>query len=95
MNAGTTLNCNFGEEISKLCNELVGNFHDLSNEIMEVKLVNIKKLQDTNAQVKKTLANLQHKVIFQETATNSVEQYDQRNDIEINGIPYNIVDIQG
>ena len=45
--------------------------------------------------MKKTLANLQHKVIFQETATNSVDQYDQRNDIEINGIPDNIVDIQG
>ena len=43
-NADSSSNCNFAEEISKLRNELVGNFHDLRDEIMEVKLVIIKNL---------------------------------------------------
>ena len=46
----------------------------------------IKKLQDENAQLKETIANLQHKVIILETATNYVEHYDQRSNIEITGI---------
>ena len=46
----------------------------------------IKKLQDENAQLKETIANLQHKVVILETATNYVEQYDQRSNIEITGI---------
>ena len=51
-----------------------------------MKNIIIKKLQDENAQLKETIANLQHKVIILETATNYVEQYDQRNNIEITGI---------
>ena len=57
-----------------------------------MKNVIIKKLQDENAQLKETIANLQHKVIVLETAANSVEQYDRRNNIEITGIPDDIED---
>ena len=43
--------------------------------------------------MKESIANLQHKVIILETATNSEEQYDRRrNNIEINGIPDNVED---
>ena len=52
----------------------------------------IRKLQDENAQLKETIANLQHKVMILETAKNSVEQYDRRNNIEITGISDNIKD---
>ena len=82
-NTDTSSNCNFAEEISKLCNDLLGNFHDLLDEIINVKNIIIKKRQDENARLKKTIPNLQHKAIILETATNSVEQYDQRNNIEI------------
>ena len=58
-----------------------------------MKNIIIKKLQDQNAQLKETIANLQHKVIILETATNSVEKYDRRrNNIGINGIPDNVED---
>ena len=57
-----------------------------------MKNIVIKKLQDENAQLKETITNLQHKVIILGTATNSVEQYDRRNKIEITGIPDNIED---
>ena len=91
-NTDTSTNWNFAEEISKLRNDLAGNFYDLRDEIVNMKNIIIKKLQDQNAQLKETIANLQHKVIILETATNSVEQYDRRNNIEINGIPDNVED---
>ena len=91
-NTDTSTNWNFAEEISKLRNDLVGNSYNLRDEIINMKNIIIKKLQDQNAQLKQTIANLQHKVIILETATNSVEQYDRRNNIEINGIPDNVED---
>ena len=42
--------------------------------------------------MKESIANLQHKVIIFDKATNSVRPYDRRNDIEITGIPHNIRD---
>ena len=57
-----------------------------------MKNIIIKRRQDENAQLKDTIANLQHKVIILETGTNSVMQYDRINNIEITGIPENIGD---
>ena len=71
---------------------MVGNFHDLRDEIINMKNIIIKKLQDENVQFKETFANLQHKDITLETAINSVEQYDRRNNIEITGILDNVGD---
>ena len=57
-NTDTSTNYSFAEEISKLRNYLVGNFHNLRDEIINMKNIIIKKLQDENAQLKKTIANL-------------------------------------
>ena len=65
------------------------NFYDLRHEIINVKTW---KNQDENAQLKQTMANFKHKIIILETPTNSVEQYDRRNNIEITAIPDNIRD---
>ena len=91
-NTDTSTNCNFAQDISKLRIDLIGNFQDLQDEFINMKNVIIEKLQDENAQLKETIANLQHKVIILKTATNSVEQYDRRNNIEITGIPDDIED---
>ena len=91
-NTDTSTKCNFAEEISKLRIDLVGNFHDLRDEFINMKNIIIKKLQDETAQLKETIANLQHKVIILETATNSVDQYYRRNNFEITGIPDDIED---
>ena len=44
INADTSTNCNFTEEISKLRIDLVGNFHDLWDEFINIKNTIIKKL---------------------------------------------------
>ena len=69
---------------------MVGNFHDLRDEMINTKNIIIKNIQDENAQLKETIANLQRKVIIFETAMNSVEQCDRRNNIAATGIPDNI-----
>ena len=74
-NTDTSTNCNLAEEISKLWKDLVANFNDLLDEIINMKNNVIKKLHNKNAQLKVTIANLQHKVIILETAMKSVEQY--------------------
>ena len=43
-NTDTSTNCNFAEEISKLRIDLVGNFHDLWDEFINIKNAIIKKL---------------------------------------------------
>ena len=57
-NTDTSTNCNFVQEISKLRNDLAGNFHDLRDEIINMKNIIIKKLQDENAQLKETYCKL-------------------------------------
>ena len=86
-NTDTSTNCNFAEEILKLRIDLVWNFHDLRDELINMKNIIIKKLQDENAHWRKLLQTYNTK-----SATNSVEQYDRRNSIEITGIPDNIED---
>ena len=64
-NTGTSTSCNFTELISKLRIDLVVNFHDLRDEFINMKNIMIKKLQDKKAQLKETIAKLQHKVLKQ------------------------------
>ena len=58
-NTDTSTNWNFAGEMSRLQNNLVGNFRDLRDKIINMKNAIIKKLQDKHAQLKETIANLQ------------------------------------
>ena len=58
-NTDTSTNWNFAGEMSRLQNNLVGNFRDLRDKIINMKNTIIKKLQDKHAQLKETIANLQ------------------------------------
>ena len=58
-NTDTSTNWNFAGEMSRLQHNLVGNFRDLRDKIINMKNTVIKKLQDKHAQLKETIANLQ------------------------------------
>ena len=58
-NTDTSTNWNFAGEMSRLQNNLVGNFRDLRDKIINMKNTIFKKLQDKHAQLKETIANLQ------------------------------------
>ena len=66
-------------EISKLREELVENFKkiftDIKGEIINLKEVAIKNLQNENKRLNYVVNQLQEKVISLESKSNSVEQY--------------------
>ena len=83
-------------EISKLREELVEDFKksftDIKDEIINLKEVVIKNLQNENKRLNDEVSQLKEKIISIESKSNSVEQYDRRNNMEINGIPNSISD---
>ena len=76
--------------------ELVENFKksfaDIKDEIIILKEVTIKNLQNENKRLNDVVNQLQEKIISLESKSNSVEQYGIRNNIEINGISNSIYD---
>ena len=67
-------------------------FTDIKDEIINLKEVIIRNLQNENKRLNDEVNQLQEKIISLESKSNSVEQYGRRNDMEINGIPNNISD---
>ena len=84
------------DKISKLREELVENFKkgftDIKGEIINLKEVIIKNLQNENKRLNDEVSQLKDKIINIESKSNSVEQYGRRNTTEINGIPNSISD---
>ena len=67
-------------------------FTDIKNEIINIKEVIIKNLQNENKRLNDVVNQLQEKIISLEFKSNSVEQYGWRNNIEINGSPNSVSD---
>ena len=78
------------DEISKLREELVENFKKSFSDIRDE--IIIKNLQNENKRLNDEVSQLKEKIISIESKSNSVEQYDRRNNMEINGIPNSISD---
>ena len=66
--------------------KLISRFDGLDKEILNLKDVIIKNLQDENQRLRKKVSDLESKVISLESDHNSLEQYGWRNNIEISGI---------
>ena len=66
--------------------KLISRFDGLDKEILNLKDVIIKNLQDENQRLVKKVSDLESKVILLESDHNSLEQYGRRNNIEISGI---------
>ena len=67
-------------------------FADIKDEIINLKEVIIKNLQNENKRLNDEVSQLKEKIISIESKSNSVEQYGRRNNMEINGIPNSISD---
>ena len=84
------------DEISKLRQELVENlkksFTDIKDEIINLKEVTIKNLQNKNKRLNDVINQSQEKIISLESKSNSFEQYGRRHNMEVNGIPNSISD---
>ena len=63
------------------------NITSLKDEVINLKDIIIKNLQDENKRLKTKVNALENKIIDLEIQNNNVDQYSHRNNIEISGIP--------
>ena len=89
----------FEEAIAKLQNELSSQITILTNEVRSTKdeVINlkdiiIKRLQEENNLLRTRCSKLESKIVSLESSINHVEQYGRRNNIVISGIPDDITD---
>ena len=75
------------DPISSLENKLLARFDDFQNELLNVKNIIIKNLEEENERLRKRVSFLDKKVISFESRQNMLEQYRRRNTLEITGIP--------
>ena len=87
------------EALGKLQNELSSQISNLTNEVrstldevINLKDVIIKRLQEENDLLWARCSKLENKVIDLELSINHIEQYGRRNNIVISGIPDDIND---
>ena len=67
-------------------------FDGLDNELLNLKDVIIRNLQVENERLSKKVNVLESRILTVENEHNSLEQYGRRNNIEITGIPDNVLD---
>ena len=63
------------------------NITSLKDEVINLKDIIIKNLQDENKRLKTKVNALENKIFDLEIQNNNVDQYSRRNNIEISGIP--------
>ena len=75
------------DPISILEKKLLARFDDIQSELLNVKDIIIKNLQEENERLRKRVSCLDEKIIALESRHNMLEQYGRRNNLEITGIP--------
>ena len=90
--SGTNTRVATSKNIPNLETKLLSRSDELLKELLNVKDVIIKNLQDENELLREKVSNLENKVTSLEINQNMLEQYGKRNNIEVSGIPYSVVD---
>ena len=75
------------DPISSLETKLLAHFDEVQNELLNIKNIIMKNLQEENKRLQKRGSVLDKKVISIESRHNILEQYGRRNNLEITGIP--------
>ena len=84
---GSNLTPVISDPICSLETKLFACFDEVQNELLNVKNIIIKNLQEENERLRKRVSFLDKKVISLESRHNMLEQYGRRNNLEITGIP--------
>ena len=92
-NLSTPENSSFSELIMNLEKMMLMRFDGVDKELLNLKDVAIKNLQIENQCLHSKVDNLEKKVISLEENGNLLEQYGQRNNLEIMGISNEIEDV--
>ena len=70
------------------------NITNLKDEVINLKDITIKNLQDENKHLKTKVNVLENKIVDLEIQNNNLDQYCRRNNVEISGIPQAVSDNQ-
>ena len=80
------------ETVAKVEENIISTINCLREEIINLKDIVIKRLQEENKKVRKKCSKLENDVISNESAVNALEQYGRRNNIVVSGIPLHVSD---
>ena len=82
------------DPLVKLEENIINCINNLKEEIVNLKDIIIKRLQDENEKLRAKCSTLENKVITLEQNLNSLGQYGRRKNLVLSGIPENIPDNQ-
>ena len=82
------------DPLVKLEENVINCINNLNEEIVNLKDIVIKQLQDENEKLWVKCSTLENKVVSLEQNLNSLGQYDRRNNLVLSGIPEKIPDNQ-
>ena len=80
--------------LSKVESNLMQNITILKDEVINLKDIIVKNLQDENKRLKTKVNVLENIYIDLEIQNNNLDQYSRRNNVEISGIPQSVSDNQ-
>ena len=85
------------DSLAKIESKLSNSIDGLKDEIINLKEIIIKKLQDDNTRLSNKVAFLEDKIMKLEIESNQIDQYSRRNNVEISGVPEEVsnADLEG
>ena len=78
------------EALAKVEENIISTINCLKEEILNLKDIVIKRLQEENKKVWEKCSKLENDVISNESSVNALEQYGRRNSIVVSGIPAHV-----
>ena len=82
------------DPLVKLEEDIINSINNLKEEIVNLKDIVIKRIQDENEKLRAKCNTLVKKMVTLEQKLNSLWQYGRRNNFVLSGIPENITDNQ-
>ena len=80
------------EALAKVQENIISTINCLKEEIINLKDIVIKRLQEENKKLREKCSKLENDVISNESSVNASEQYGRRNNIAVSGIPVHVSD---
>ena len=78
------------EVLAKVEENIISTINCLKGEIINLKDIVIKRLQEENKKLREKCSKLENDVISNESSVNALEQYGRRNNIVVSGIPAHV-----
>ena len=75
------------EALAKVEENIISTIYYLKEEIINLKYIAIKRLQEENKKLRENCSKLENDIVSNESSVNALEQYSRRNNVVVSGIP--------